>query len=142
MIRVSPFRPDDLMVIAAQPGQPEFTSARAVAQHLGGGPLAFTARDADSGEILFCGGATEHHPGYASLWSVFAHHAGPALLEITRRARRMVADMPHGRVDCLVRSEFEQGMRWAWMIGLQSEGRMRAYWSDGSDAMVFARIRG
>lgn len=145
MITVAEFHPGDLDEIAVQPMQAaRFPRARradfgATAQMLG---PCWTARDAESGRMLFCGGFLQVHAGHAIAWCVMAEDKGRAMVAITRRARAAIAAAGWRRVDMMTDPDFPAAARWARMLGMEFESVRRANAEDGSDQLCWVRIGG
>lgn len=143
MINVAPFYPEDLAAMLPQTAQPELArlcAADRVAygRGLAGRGQSFTVREWAEGPVLFCGGAAEVHPNYATLWSVFDRDAGPHLLAIERRTRRFLAMLTYRRIDTLVRADFEAGHRWVLRLGFELEGHvLQDYFEDGAGACLY-----
>lgn len=140
---VTPFRAADLAAIDLQDSQrgetqwrrwPEIGAAWEAAGN------AFTWR-ADDGRVLFCGGAIEHHPGYASLWGAFSMHRPRVPVWLTRTVRRFVAELPHRRVDATVSIANERACGWLHLIGLEFDARLAEVGADGSDVLIYRRTR-
>lgn len=102
---------------------------------------AFTLLDLHAGmwRPLFCGGALERHPGYATLWGMFSVHKPRVPVQLTRGVRTFVAGLPHRRVDAMVAAWNVPALGWARLIGLREECLLRAVNPDGSDMVVFVR---
>lgn len=92
------------------------------------------------GHVVALGGLVEQWEGRATAWALLA--ADAPMLGLTRIARRTLADVGFRRVDCWVEVDFEQGHRWAELLGFRLEGIARAYLADGSDAAIYAVVRG
>lgn len=93
-------------------------------------------------KVLVCFGWFEFHTNRAMMWAYISKHAGPYLTALTRIGRRTANMLPHKRVEMEVDCEFEQGHRWAKMLGFTMEAeRLRGYRIDGGDSAIYARIR-
>ncbi|MFN8995161.1 MAG: hypothetical protein ACK5X3_16065 [Pseudomonadota bacterium] len=90
---------------------------------------------------VFCGGSWELWPGRALVWAILSPEAGPHMARITRGVRRYLGLLPHRRVECYVDAGFEQGARWAAMLGFEREATLRAFLPNGNDAHIYARVR-
>lgn len=142
MIRVAPFSPNDLLEIDVQPaqrGENYRVSLYEMGKAQSASGMAFTARDAETGRILICGGASEWHKEHASLWAVFADAKGGNMQLITRRVRSFINQLPHRRVDAMIHSDFGAAARWAKIIGLSHEATLAEAMPDGGNAMIFRR---
>lgn len=140
---VEPFRAGHLLELHLQETQAGETRWRAFSEagrQREAAGRGWTLRDADSGRVLFCGGAMEQHDGYASLWGFFARDRAHVTLWLTRTIRRFVAELPHHRVDAWVEASNENACEWLRLIGLRIEGTMRGAAADGGDLLVYSRI--
>lgn len=89
-----------------------------------------------------CFGWVEHYPTRAALWAFISGTAGRHFVAITRIAKRLIAGLPHKRIEIEVDYEFEQGHRWAKMLGFEVEApRMRGFRIDGGDSALYAKVR-
>ncbi len=76
---------------------------------------------------------------------LLGHRVGAIeMLAIHRKAKELldVVAAKHGlrRIETVVRTSFEQGHRWAEMLGFDSEGLLRRYAPDGSDYTMYSRL--
>lgn len=136
-MRLEPFRPEHLRRIEVQEAQrrdfmlqPDPTYGE-----------AWTAFDGERG--ICSAGLLQLWPGRAYAWAVLSLHAGPYLLEITRIARFILAASTYERIEMYVDEDFEQGRRWAGMLGFRCETPepMRKYLPSGASAYLYARVR-
>lgn len=138
MIRVDPFHPHDLAAITVQAAQTELPADRiAHGMALAAAGPCFTIRAEGRDDPLFCGGAFEQHAELASLWAVVAADAGPFMRAITRRTRWFIAKLSQRRVDTNVVADFAAGRRWVGMLGFEPEARLRDFYANGDDAMIY-----
>lgn len=102
---------------------------------------AFTLRDAD-GQVLMIAGLLRVAQGFAVAWAFMDKASGKHMRWLTRMVRRFLdsAMQRHRRIEMTARCDFEPAMRWAELLGFDSEGVMQAAAQDGSDMMRFARI--
>jgi RimJ/RimL family protein N-acetyltransferase len=100
---------------------------------------AWTARVGS--RIICCAGLVDLDDGRALVWAFLAADCGRYLTAITREVRAYLDEVPFRRIETLVRSDFKAGWRWAHLLGFQYEGTLRAFWPDGRDADLFARIK-
>lgn len=102
---------------------------------------AITVADGD-GTILMCGGVSTPWPNRAILWACVSVKAGARMLALHRAAKPVLDRQPYKRIETTVRTDFEQGHRWARMMGFQMEAaRMECYGPDGQDYSLYARVR-
>ena len=142
MIHIDRFRAADLLAIDVQDAQADslaLFSDPAYGAAIERGPYAFTAR---AGNVLLgCGGLVVEWPGRGVCWAIVSRHAGPYFREIHRAVSGFLTQAPVRRIEIAVKAEFAAGHRWARMLGMQHEGRMRAYSPSGDDYDLYARIR-
>lgn len=93
------------------------------------------------GRCLGAAGLLDVWPGRALAWTLLSKYAPPHMRAITRHVRFCVNAYPARRVEMVVLRSFVQGHRWATMLGFEYEGHMRAYFQDGTDASLYARIK-
>lgn len=141
MITVIPFKPEHAMAIQLQPKQLETVGVihPADAAELARIGPAFTGVDGD--KVIFCGGRAEMWQGRALCWSLLSADAGKHMVRMTRIARRLL-DMQegYGRVEALVREDFEQAHRWVKMLGFKFECRKERYLPGGLNAVEYVRF--
>jgi len=91
--------------------------------------------------LLACFGWIPLYPTRASLWACISAASGPHFVGITRIAKQLIHDLPFRRLEMEVDCEFEQGHRWAKMLGFELEAeRLRGLRMDGGDSALYARI--
>ena len=89
-----------------------------------------------------CFGYMELYPTRASIWSYMSEDAAPHFIRLTKIAHRFIKSLPHKRLEMEVDAEFEQGHRWARMLGFTLEAEcLRGYRMDGGDSAIYARVR-
>lgn len=138
---VVPFQPDHLDRLALQPAQAYLraTVRREHAEFAATHP-SFTGLDGD--EIVGCAGILPAWEGRALAWSWIGAAAGRHMVAITRAVRRFLDAQPYRRVEMTVDVNFDEGHRWAEMLGFRLEAlRMKAYRPDGGDCSLYARVR-
>lgn len=144
MIAVRPFAAEDIAALAMQPGQakdwadPVLRDARA--ELFAAQPLAATLWR----ELLpiACFGFVESHVQHLTAWAALAALTSGELLFATRWCRGWMARLRVRRIDMAVRADFAPAVRWAAMLGFAHEGTMRAFYPDGGDMQVWARVEG
>lgn len=100
---------------------------------------AFTLLDDDI-NVLFIGGILPLWHGRGALWSLISHKAGPHFTYITRGVKRFIETRNEHRLECYVDPGFEQGKRWAELLGFTCEGLMQHFYEDKRDALLYARV--
>jgi len=88
-----------------------------------------------------CFGWMELYPTRASIWSYMSEDAARYLVHLTRIAKRLISTLQYKRLEMEVDTDFEQGHRWARMLGFQLEAEcLRGFRMDGGDSAIYARI--
>lgn len=141
-MRIVPFEPDHLNRILLQPSQaimqpimsnPEYGPSLAKA-----GP-AYSLVDGDA--VFATAGLIKQWDHRAIAWALISEEAGPHFFMIHKAVRRALTFHNYRRVETSVSCDFEQGHRWARMLGFEREGRMRAFTPDGRDCDLYARVQ-
>lgn len=106
------------------------------------GRHAYTAMD--GGQPLACAGVfpVEEHRGF--MWSFVGAGIGPwRFCAVVKMARQFLDALPFRRVEAAVACDFDRGHRLARVLGFRMEAeRMRGFQADGTDAALYARVRG
>jgi hypothetical protein len=103
------------------------------------GTYAYSLIEGD--EVLCCAGLMPVWENRSMGWALVSSKAGKHFIEIHRNVAAAIRMCPDRRVEIAVDSEFAEGKRWAKMLGLTFEGRMRGYGVDGRDHDLFARVK-
>lgn len=140
-MNVVPFKAEHFWSIEAQPAQAYVknwvTEADIKALE---NQDTFTLFDGD--EILACFGWMQIYSHRATVWSIICKNPGPRFVAMTRIAKRLIEGLPYQRLELDVDCGFEEGHRWAKMLGFTLEAeRLRGFRMDGGDSAVYARIR-
>jgi hypothetical protein len=95
------------------------------------------------GKVVACAGLTELSPARALAWSYLANDIGASsMLRVTRACERMLQLSHFRRVEMDVLYDFEEGHRWAKLLGFELEcPRRRAYGPDGRDYALYSRVK-
>lgn len=138
---IIPFKAEHLDCLLLQPSQkvlqPTLADPEYGAMLEKGGP-AYSGRCGD--EIVACMGLVPQWENRALAWGLISREAGRFMVPITRAIFRTMALHHHRRIETAVACNFEEGHRWARMLGFVREGRMRAYTPGGDDCDLYARI--
>lgn len=86
-------------------------------------------------------GLLEFWPGRVVAWAYIGRRAGPAMLKVTRMARRELARIHavhagQGRIELCVQDGHDAGGRWARQLGFFVESRMRRFYG-GKDYYMY-----
>lgn len=103
-------------------------------------PYSYTILEGD--KPLACLGVNEYWPGRGECWAFMPFYTGKKMLPIHRTVARFLSICPVRRLEIAVESNFKPGIRWAYMLGFELEAkRLKKYFINGSDAMLFARVK-
>ena len=138
---IRPFVPEDVERLAMQPAQShlgEFMKHPGYLEALARGD-AWTAETGD--RIIGCAGIVMIGL-HGTAWAMLAHDAGRFFIAIHRAVKRGLDSCPARRIEMHVDVNFEEGHRWARLLGFQQEApRLRAWLPDGGDVSLYARVR-
>lgn len=97
----------------------------------------------DGNRILGCAGIIPLWPGRALAWSyISVHTTGSKFLAVHRAVQRRLDNCYIKRIEMTVDCDFEEGHRWAELLGFVMEApRMEAYRPDGGACALYARVR-
>lgn len=142
MITVVAFRPEHLAALKLQASQ---ASAQPLMTEQHGREIvaangqAWTAlRD---GVPLACAGLIELWQGRAYAWSYLAEGAAAHFKAVHRATLARLADCRWRRVEMAVDVRDPAAKRWAWHLGFQFEGTLKAWTHDGRDVEMWARVK-
>jgi RimJ/RimL family protein N-acetyltransferase len=139
---VVPFEGWHLQLLSLQEKQAHFQPLFA-APHYGdwlekNGP-AFSA--VVDGEIIASLGITPQWENRAVAWGLIGKKARRHFVPLTKAIMRFLDLCEYRRIETPVDVGFEQGDRWAEMLGFEREGTMRAFMPDGRDCHLYARVK-
>jgi hypothetical protein len=141
MMIVIPFRAEHYVALDVQPSQ-EYVRDYISEEVVKGLETqnSFTCMEAD--KALACFGWTQVYPTRAVVWALISASAGPHFVGMTRIAKRLVDGLAFRRLEMEVDYEFEQGHRWAKMLGFTLEvERLRGARIDGGDNSIYVRFQ-
>lgn len=135
------FEPRHLEALMLQPSQAIMQPMLADPSYGPSLAEAGPAYSAVHGDAVFaCAGIIPQWNGRAVAWALIASEAGRHMVTIHKAVRRALDLHKFRRIETAVASDFEQGHRWARLLGFEREGRMRAYTPDGRDCDLYARV--
>jgi len=104
----------------------------------GGRSLTFF-RESDE-QVIACAGGYEQWEGRRLIWAVMGVESGRYMRQMTRHAQYLLKAYYCRRSECYVDAQFEQGYRWATLIGfkLETPEPMRGFLPNGNDAFMFS----
>lgn len=143
MIRFERMTADHARLINPQASQNDMTEDERVAQLMIASVQPGDVWSFFSEEQLV--GIAGIHPiwdGRASIWMLMDQDAGRHLLALTRCVRLMLEEYGYRRTELWVSTTFEQGCRWARLLGFDLETPVpaRGYLPNGNDAYLYARV--
>ena len=102
---------------------------------------AWTLRDAAQ-DVVACAGVLKIWEGRAVAWAMFDHElGGTGMLRVTREIRKKLDELDFRRIEATAITSFPPAARFLEMLGFHAEGVMLKYGSDGSDHILFARVK-
>lgn len=104
-----------------------------------GGP-AFSA--IVDGEIIAALGVIPQWKHRAIAWGLIGDEAPRHFIALHKAVSRFLRMTEYRRIETSVSTDFEEGHRWARMLGFVNEGTMRAFTPDGRDCDLYARVTG
>lgn len=142
------YRAEHLMKLRLQPAQRYLaawtTDDHAAAIQTGidaGTGWAFSAIDGD--HILGVAGVQLYWPGRGAAWSYLSSEIGAHFMQVHRAVMRFMEGSFVHRIEATVDDGFEEGHRWARMLGFRQEtsAPMMGYRPDGGGCYLYARVR-
>lgn len=91
--------------------------------------------------VIACGGVAQISPSRANLWGLIADKSGRDFLAITRQAIKIIESLDYVRLELTVKSSFEQGHRFALLLGFKREGTMEKWGDDMQDYDLYAKVK-
>lgn len=141
-MRIVQFEPDHLKLLLLQPSQaimqPLLDNAE-YAQSLKDAGPAYSAVDGDA--VFACAGFIPQWEGRTLAWALISAEAGKHFVMITRAVKRAINLHEFRRVETAVRTDFNEGHRWAELLGFKREATMAGYGPDGASYDLYARIQ-
>jgi hypothetical protein len=140
-MNVVPYKAEHFWAIVPQPAQ-AYLADYVTPQHIESLEKECSFTVMADGSPVVCFGWLALYPTRALLWTYISTTAGKHFVGITRIANRLIRDLKFKRLEIEVDCEFEQGHRWARMLGFELEAeRLRGHRMDGGDSAIYARIR-
>lgn len=143
-MKVVAFAPSHLATLNLQSAQAYFGQQLADAEYgrslVESGPC-FTALDGNT--VLACAGVHEIWDNRAMAWALISQSAGRHMVSIHRAVRGFLMQAKYRRIEATVDAGFEEGRRWAQMLGFVCETPqpMRAYTPAGGDCYLYAKVK-
>lgn len=88
-------------------------------------------------------GAVPIFPTRAVAWAILSNEAGPYMPWIVKKVRRTMSLLTYRRIEIAVRADFEDGNRFARLIGMKLETPepMLAHGAHGEDEYMYAMVK-
>ena len=138
-VKIVDFQPEHLLRLKIQERQTEVEQSLEYGKALMSAGPAWTGLDGE--RVVFCAGKAEQWAGRYVLWAILAKEAKRHMLQITRAVKRGMLLLEDGaRFEAIVQSDFEQGHRWASMVGMRWHHHEERFLPDGTDADIYVRF--
>lgn len=104
--------------------------------------LSFTA--VNNGKIICSGGIYPIWHGVGDAWFVGSNTIYDYPITITKLVKKTLNELMDinnfHRVQAYVRHDWEDAQRWIKVLGMQNEGTVRKYSTDGRDHILFSKV--
>ena len=125
-MRIEPFKPEHLTGLLLQPSQavmqPVLTQQDYGQMLYKAGPAYAVILD---NNVVACLGIIPQWEGRAIAWGLIGSEAGKAFFGIHKAVKRFLDLQQYHRIETAVSTDFEQGHRWAQLLGFENEGCKR-----------------
>lgn len=143
MLEFRPFRAQHLMYLTPQAAQKEARAAMLTTEYA---DLIENNFGLSAWNGVRCVGAAGCVPIFkhrAVAWALLAEDAGPHMLAIARKVRRVMAVLDYKRIEIAVHHDFEAGNRFARLIGMKLETPepLKAHGANGEDEYMYAMVK-
>lgn len=139
-MEVVPFKQEHYWAIELQDAQAD-TRQFSTPESIAGLEQVNTFTVFENGKIAAIFGWIEIYQTRALMWALIAKTAGTHMTGLTRIAKRLLKGLPYRRIEIEVDCDFEQGHRWAKIMGFSLEvPRLRSYGLNGGDCALYSRI--
>ena len=92
--------------------------------------------------VLGCAGMTPIWEGRALAWAFVSESIGPHFISVHRAVARFLEAQDLTRIEMAVEVDYEQGHRWALMLGFELEAvLMKSYLPNGADCSLYGRVK-
>lgn len=139
---IVPYQPDHLTRLLLQPSQAimqPMLSKKEYAESLQIAGPAYSLVDGD--DVLACMGLLPQWENRAIAWGLISAKAGRHFLSIHKAVLATMELHRFRRIETSVTCNFENGRRWAEMLGFEREGIMKSFTPDGRDCDLYAKVR-
>lgn len=90
---------------------------------------------------VVCAGVLTPWPGRGICWAILSSMTMREMVHVHHAVTAFLDAQPHRRLETSVRADFLAGHAWAEKCGFRPEGLMQSYGPDGSDFVMYGRIR-
>jgi len=105
--------------------------------------LSFTA--VNNGKIICSGGIYPIWDGVGDAWFVGSNSIYDYPITVTKLVKKILNELMDlngfHRVQAYVRHDWEDAQRWIKVLGMQNEGTVRKYSTDGRNHILFAKVK-
>ena len=103
--------------------------------------LSYTILDGE--RVMLCGGAAPIWKGRLSVWALLSKDWTPATFRFAHGVtKRFISLLEFNRLEAHIRTDFENGHRWARALGMRLEySPMLRFFPDGSSAAMYVLTR-
>jgi len=140
-MKIVQFEPEHLQRLLLQPSQaimqPTLSDPTYGASLKEAGP-AYSLVDGDA--VFATAGLIPQWSNRAIAWALVSSEVGPHMVMLHKAVLRVFSLHHFRRIETSVACNFEQGHRWAKLLGFEREGRMRAFTPEGDDCDLYARV--
>jgi len=138
--RIVPFRRWHLEWLGPEAEGGDFKLPWEAAQQLENSKLCWTGLY--DGQPIVCGGVAQIFSHRHQAWMLLDMRTGRHMLWITKQVSAYLQKI-RGRIEFSVRADFEQGQRWAKLLGFEVEAPLlKQYGHDKADHVGYVRING
>ena len=143
MLEFRPFHAKHLLFIAPQEEQVRVKEAMLTDEYAEALESGFALSAWDGVRCVAAAGCVAVYPHRAVAWALFSHNAAPHMLAIARKVRRTMGLLEFKRIEIAVHSTFEQGNRFARLIGMKLETPepLKAHGVFGEDEYLYAKVK-
>lgn len=139
-MRIIKFTPEHIKLIQLQEHQAKWQQEINAAQFNDVVTNSYTVLDNDD-EIIFIGGVYTIWDNRLAAWSLISKYAGKNFKFIINQTIRFLNEFPGCRIECYVDPDFNQGHRFAQLLGFECEAPlMQKFHQNGTNASLYAKI--
>jgi hypothetical protein len=91
-------------------------------------------------ECVACAGVLEYAKGRGMAWALISKNIGGAFVPFVRALKRGLDLQPYRRIEMACDVDFQAAHKLALELGFTPEGRMKCYFENGNDAILYAKV--